>query len=447
MAKNLEFELVKEQQALHWLNWEVFVDKKNSILNKKENNVCILFVCCKSFKSFIWCLDYLKKESNQNFDILVVDNSTNNENINLFHDVWKNNKKISILKPINNIGWSWWFSIGMEYSIQQRYEYLILFEDDIIPIDDDIISNTIKSSKLNYIIFNKNIFLKDGLPFHLNCYPVEFLREYWVVDPRMFLTYDDVQFAWNINRAIRSWKYKKTNSTKSYYHPMIKKNSQKCRNIYLSTRNSLMKCISVESITNIKEFALWFLMLFYWFSKWLVENCRSVLYSYLIWLFDFFIWWFWYNHTQNRLNKLFSYTISIPQNVWVNVDVLTISEIEKLTINKLDLYWKLAWGNDYFWNLKCSSRWIDWIKHWFVIAWFLNSLYPFFVLSNNVIFLEKYDFLVGKYEVSYYKSLFNKFNYFKLILSLLLSIVLYIPMYTLILLKVILWKIIKVFRK
>jgi hypothetical protein len=49
------------------------------------------------------CLEYLEKESNQSFDILVVDNSTNEENINLFHNIGIKNKKVSILKPIDNI--------------------------------------------------------------------------------------------------------------------------------------------------------------------------------------------------------------------------------------------------------------------------------------------------------------------------------------------------------
>jgi GT2 family glycosyltransferase len=68
-------------------NWKDFLKFEKSILNEKNNSIAILFVTCNSYANIQKCITYLEQESNQDFDIIIVDNSTKCKEIQLIHDL------------------------------------------------------------------------------------------------------------------------------------------------------------------------------------------------------------------------------------------------------------------------------------------------------------------------------------------------------------------------
>ena len=437
--KNLEFELSNKKWCLRWKNWENFVDKERSVFNKKKNNVCVLFVCCNSFHLFKRCYKYLDGESNQNFDILVIDNSTDEENIKMFHDVGIKNKRISILKPIWNIGWSGWFSIWMEYIISESYDYIIIFEDDIIPVDKDIISSMI--SKLdknviiqsNYINTYNSIFIQWWV-FHLSWYPISFLKKIWVSSPMYFLKWDDAEFETRIKTEIRKWTIEIKNTWKYFFHPHQKKDWWKNRVLAFSIRNYLH--ILQESfkfwrlVRDIKE---QFLYIWYWFSKLFIEWNMWVLRIYISSILDFLFWHIWYRWNLKLMNRYREIKITKPNTETIEVRQ---NEINKYTKNKYYIYAKIMAHDNLFGQISYSNKFIDWIKNW-IIAWGIyNPIYPIFMCFKNILFLEEYDYEKDIIKAEIYSNKYYILTIIWIIFSFLITIPIYITMMTIVLLKI-----------
>ena len=428
--KNLDFQLSRKKWCLRRENRKKFVDNERSVLNKKNNSVCVLFVCCNSFDLFNKCLEYLEKESNQSFDILVVDNSTNEENINLFHNIGIKNKKVSILKPIDNIWWSWWFSIWMEYIIEKGYDKLIIFEDDIIPIDENLITEMIKISDDKSIVKNSYVNIPDCecRVFHLVLYPMSIVKKIWVSDPRFFLKCDDADF------EIRLKKHKpKTKFTWKYlFHPNLKCDWWKNWVFAFSVRNELFLLQNNFSIwLMIKYIFEQFLYIRYGISKLFIEKNLWVLKVYFWGISDYILWFIGYRYNLKLLNKY----------RWINISKLNLitqeSEIQKFSekvFNKYYLYLKFVHYEWLLWKFKFSKKFLD-FKNWIIAWWILCPLYPLFMLFKRIVFLEEYFY--WKETVKYEEFHNSKYliTLLEICISFLISIVIWIPVLIVLFLK------------
>lgn len=437
----IDYHLSKKWWCLHWSNWKSFIDNDKSVFNDKINKVCVLFVCCNSFHLFDRCYEYLIKESNQNFDILVVDNSTDDKNIDLFHEIWVKNKNISILKPIGNIWWSWWFSIWMEYVISKNYDYLIIFEDDIIPVDKDIITSMISKMNENVIVQNNYINTYNSIfiqwwVFHLTWYPIKFLRRIWVSSPIFFLKWDDAELETRINHEIKLWKVKIVNTWKMFFHPHQKKDGRKNRVLAFSIRNYLQILQDSFSIRwlirNLKE---QFLYIRYWLSKLFIEWCLWVLRIYFSSVRDFLAWHIWYEWNLKLMNKYKNIEITKSKTKTIEVSQ---KDINKYTSNKYYMYAKIMWHDNLFWEIKYSKSLKNWFKHWIIAWWVYNPIYPVFMCFRNIIFLEEYDYGNNVIKAELFKNNNYILSVVFIILSFFLSIPIYIVMMLIILIKI-LW--------
>jgi hypothetical protein len=67
----------------------------------------------------------------------------------------------------------------MEYIIEKEYDKLIIFEDDIIPVDDNIITEMISISDDSHIVKNSyvNIPECECWVFHLVLYPISIIKK------------------------------------------------------------------------------------------------------------------------------------------------------------------------------------------------------------------------------------------------------------------------------
>ena len=434
MNKNIEFSIKEKIWILQRDNWEEFLDIEKSVLNKKISNFSILFVCCNSYKSILKCLDYLKTESNQNFDIIIVDNSTKEEESKLFLDLGKKNKNISIIKPIDNLWWSWGFSIWMEYIINNWYDYMLIFEDDIIPIEKDIITTFIEKSNKNTILFNECANAWNSFwYFHLACYPINIIKKSWVVDPRFFLKSDDLEWLERLEKVIRDNWYKKTSTKKHHYHPNFKKDWRKIRVTYLAIRNYLTTLTKYFSVKKCSYFATLFLYIWYWVSKLFFEWTINLLKYEIYAIKDYLMWNIWYQYNKKILTKLFKQNLPKPKDCidsWISIE-----ELNKASSSMFNLFWKIVWDYNWFYKVKFSKSIKD-LKNWVIVNWIYSNLYPIFINFNKILAINEFDFLSEKVNVYIYD---NKkiFKLLRTLLSIITSIIIYIPIFMVIMLKII----------
>lgn len=443
MNKNLEFLIMEKSWILRWNNWKNFLDTKTSILNKKISNFSILFVCCNSYSVIIKCLDYLKSESNQDFDIIIVDNSTNEEESNLFYNLGKENKNISIIRPIDNLWWSWWFSMWMEYVIDMWYDYMLIFEDDIIPIEKNIVTTFIEQSEKNKLLFNECLNAWNSFwYFHLACYPIDFIKNVWVVDPRFFLKSDDLEWAERVERVIKKNWYKKASTWKHHYHPNLKKDWRKIRVTYLAIRNYLTTLTKYFTIKKCSYFFTLFLYIWYWISKFFFEWSINLLKFEICAIKDYLFWNIWYQYNKKILAQLFNQNLSKPKDC--NDSWISIEELNKISNSMFNLYWKITWDYNWFYKVKFSKSIKD-LKNGVIVNWIYSNLYPVFINFNKILAINEFDFISGKVNVYIYENN-KKFRLLRTMLGFIVSMMLYIPIFILVTIKILISLIVRFLR-
>ena len=432
MNKKSDYILKDTTWVLHWINRKDFVDYSKSIINNKIHNNVVLFVSCNSYKALNQCIMYLKTESDQDFDIIVVDNSTNSEEMNSIQSLWAD-KKISIVKPIENIWWSWGFSIWMEYIISKWYDKLVCFEDDIIPINRNIISETMKLLTKEKIVSNMIYWTWSWWPFHLTGYSVKFLKEtLWVVDPRFFLKYDDVDIAHRIDKL---WLWKtKINTWKVAFHPLMKKNMRKPRVLCFTVRNLLLYTKKYPN----NFFGLFrdlFIYILYGFSFYIITNQIDILYAVLYGIFSFLFCKAWIYENKNIIKKFIGCLPSAPKHM--QYFVWNKDECNNLLKDKYYLYWKLTWNYEPTYNqLKISGNFRNWKNNWVVMLWYLSPFFWFTIPFKKIFYLDDYLYNEKKFYVSILDNNI-RLKYFKIILSFFASFITYTLIIILIVIKII----------
>ncbi len=429
-----EYILDNVKWMLRRKNWKDFLKFEKSILNEKNNSIAILFVTCNSYANIQKCITYLEQESNQDFDIIIVDNSTKCEEIQ-FHDLWFN-KRISILKTIDNIWWSWWYSIWMEYIISKWYESLICFEDDVIPLDKNIISKTMELLKKNDIVGNlvneEDVF---GM-FHIRWYSVKLLSsKLWVVDPRFFLWWDDADFQERCKKSwVRNWR---VNIWKRVFHPWIKKNKALVMCFFVRNHLFYVQKYQKGIIRLMRDLCIYIL---FWFSYYFITNQSEYLYAVFYWIYNFLSCKVWINSNKKilqKFNKPFRQSENIIQFVW------DLEKTNELLKDKYNLYKKITWNTKLYNELTVSDNFADWKKNWVVIAYHLS--WRFAMLFKNIYCIDEYKYEEKKYYISIIDNKL-KFRYLKMLLSLIIAGILSILTVIALILKIIvknIWKIIK----
>jgi hypothetical protein len=91
----------------------------------------------------------------------------------------------------------------MEYCIDQAYQYFTMIEDDIILLDTDTFSDTYKFRLDKSILFiNACINTGGNHSWYVQyaCYPIEFIKQVGIIDPRYFFRSEDLERKIRIER-------------------------------------------------------------------------------------------------------------------------------------------------------------------------------------------------------------------------------------------------------
>jgi GT2 family glycosyltransferase len=120
---------IKNPSAPRWTNWRDFVAQ---ITGTPQHSVAILSLHFNHFENIKRLLDYLQKEKNQHFDIVLIENSTKVAERKKLSTDAKQFPNCTIITPVSNVGSAGGYALGMEYILSQPYSYFFVVEDDII---------------------------------------------------------------------------------------------------------------------------------------------------------------------------------------------------------------------------------------------------------------------------------------------------------------------------
>jgi hypothetical protein len=185
----MKFNLSKDSNSVRFNNWEDFILERIEI--PKTSNKIIVFVTFNLINEAKLILDYLKTQSSS-FDILVVDNHSNNNSWNELVSYCQN---INLIRTYDNLGSGGGNAIALEWALQRDYDYVLVTEDDASPVQKMLVDEMFNKSDENYITkikyINENC---SSFSFHFTVYPSKLLNFIGVPDPSFFMIQDDLEY-------------------------------------------------------------------------------------------------------------------------------------------------------------------------------------------------------------------------------------------------------------
>lgn len=132
----------------------------------EKNSVAIILVNYNGISDTIECINSILKIKNRNYKIIVVDNNSKDYEADKLE---KNFPDIIVIKSNKNLGFSGGNNLGIKYAMENKYEYILLLNNDTI-IDSEMIdyllkyadNNTITVPKMYYYTDKKTIWYAGG---------------------------------------------------------------------------------------------------------------------------------------------------------------------------------------------------------------------------------------------------------------------------------------------
>ena len=107
-------------------------------------------------------LDALLNQSYNKFDILIIDNNSNDGTFSYIKN-YLNLERISYINTNKNLGGAGGFQYGIKIALEKKYDYLWLMDDDSIPLKDSLLKLIDFAEKNpNYGFLCSRVIWKDG---------------------------------------------------------------------------------------------------------------------------------------------------------------------------------------------------------------------------------------------------------------------------------------------
>lgn len=422
--KELHYKVKNEYTNIRRENWKDFVD---NIQWKKQHKIAIISLHFNNFENTKTLLTYLQQETNKSFDIIIIENSTKEEETEKLKWYIKWKKNIIHIQPIQNIGSAWWYALGMEYTIEQNYEYIFIVEDDVIFTETNTFTDMIQyadEKTLTFIHNCKNTRLSShpeskgkSRRVQTAWYPSKFIQNIGIIDPRYFFRGEDLEWGWRIETWIKKLWYKTHISNKDYLHPYLKSVNGNYARFYFSIRNQLL---SVEK--NISKNYTFFITLFLYIwtamIKWIIHRNTVLLKSCSNAIVDFIkrnysfknnthnIWLFLKDAGQkgkeNRINT--SKLIEKTQNFYGNTKILSITGIDRE-------------------KLQYSNNILNIFTHGILISSSSTVFTPLFFLAPKVLCINEFNLKNNTISIQEYKNKHKIKNIIAFVISLVASLI------------------------
>ena len=111
-----------------------------------SKKVSIILVNYNGLKDTISCVESLQGISYQNYEIIIVDNGSEND-YRLLKDVYSGTN-IKILSTNNNIGFSGGNNVGIKYALESKSDYILLLNNDTV-VESDFLTSMVQTAEKN----------------------------------------------------------------------------------------------------------------------------------------------------------------------------------------------------------------------------------------------------------------------------------------------------------
>lgn len=110
----------------------------------KEPFVSIVILNWNGYQDTIECINGLQKITYKNFEIVLVDNASTNESVNVLKSTFP---QISIIENERNLGFSG-VNVGIEYALAKKADYILLLNNDTV-VDKKFLSELVSVAEGN----------------------------------------------------------------------------------------------------------------------------------------------------------------------------------------------------------------------------------------------------------------------------------------------------------
>lgn len=149
-----------------------------------------------NYKDTIECIDSLEKQVNQNFEVVIVDNASNNESFSVLNELYANEESIHVLKTDKNLGYAKGNNVGIQYCKDiLKINNLLIVNSDVIFTDKNYTNYFIELSvPSNVGAIGSKIIGSDGLNQNPVYTPITSKRifkdaAYFSLDDKGFIKY------------------------------------------------------------------------------------------------------------------------------------------------------------------------------------------------------------------------------------------------------------------
>lgn len=115
----------------------------------------IVLLNYKNYDDTINCIKTIKKQSYKNYDIIVVDNFSENDSINIIRKNFENENNVYYIQNNNNLGFAQGNNIGIRFAKEElKSDYVFVLNTDTVLEDEDILKKIIKTEYKDCAIIN-----------------------------------------------------------------------------------------------------------------------------------------------------------------------------------------------------------------------------------------------------------------------------------------------------
>lgn len=401
---NIMTDIVFHESDWRWANRLSFVQYTQW---SKQSDFCILTLSYNNIKNTQWIIDQLAHETWGNLiDLIIVDNSTEQS----YQDLDCKKCNVIYIKTNQNLWSAWGYALGMEYIIDQWYDYFCMIEDDIILVDNETFTHTYRARQKDRIVFINsclNTWWDHSWYVQYACYPVEFIKKIWTIDARYFFRSEDLEWKIRIEQWLKKYNYHKFILDKNYYHPYLKKVNGSSAWSYFALRNQLFM---IHQHFSLKSFGIISLtiLLYLWngcirsLFLWQYQYLTATIYS----IGDFFLGNWWLKISQYRTKQFSQIYI-----MWKNEAIIKIADLTKNYNLSLIL-------ENYMFSQVDILRLqkVIWIHSSSILIWWWNAiLYPIFIFFSSIVSIDEFILGTDKIIISTYS---NSYSLVKWIISI-----------------------------
>ena len=319
------FKVTRVDNRVRFDNYCDFIKEKFQYGPDKQTNCLVVLVTFNNSAELIELLDKMVLDHGfSQIELLIIDNHSSDEHLQKLQSHLKSlllQSAVYLRVLTDNLGGGGGYAVALECFLQEYpRDYLLITEDDAMPLTDNIIQDMLVSAQPNREVVIKFKELNcHSFSFHYHLYPKNLIIAAGVPDPRFFMRRDDLEFAYRCNAASRKLSISLHSLDHYYQHPIFKRFGNNAMMDYFEVRNMneavccadkfIQQLIRIVFIEN-------FFQLWRGFAVLLIDGQKSYLLLTFLALRDFIFCRFGFQRNQSILRNRSTFNVVLPRKIF-----------------------------------------------------------------------------------------------------------------------------------